>query len=198
MSKLLSNQVILTTALVLICLFNLTATMKNIKIKKRIDNYLSDSNHDQSKLREVLESGGMNGHFTSEEVFDIFLYLQKEHSQFISVKTIGQTVNGRNLLSFHLQKRSNKNEITKSKILFTGAHHARELLTVTIILKIFIESLHSLLHETKDSMFWILNDLVIVPLVNLDSHTLISESYNTINWDENRFKRKNMNMKYCG
>jgi len=40
--------------------------------------------------------------------------------------------------------------------------------------------------------------LVIVPIVNLDSYSLITKSFGTPKWDELKLKRKNMNKKYCG
>lgn len=82
-------------------------------------------------------------------------------------------------------------------ILFTGAHHARELITTSMIVKIFIESLHSLIHKTNDTPYWKYNDMVIIPIVNLDSYSLITKSYNTENWEKYKFKRKNMNKNYC-
>jgi hypothetical protein len=160
--------------------------------------YLSDPRPDQTKLRFVLESGGMDGHFKSKELYDILKYLQVSYSQYITLKQPGTTVKGNPILAFVLHRQNPHNkDIKKSKILFTGAHHARELLSATIVLKIFIESLHSLIHNTKDALFWKINDLVILPLVNYDSHNYISESYGTANWRSHKLKRKNMNDKYC-
>lgn len=190
----LSISLLLTQLLLVAFCISLT----DKKIKSRLDAYLSDSKHDITKLRPVLESGSMNGHFKSQELYDLFFYLQKKFPQLITADKIGSTVEKRDIYAFKLQKPNpNGKSITKSKILFTGAHHARELLTATIVFKIFIESLHSLIYSTKTSTFWTFNDLIIVPLVNLDSHTYISDSYGTPNWSDHRYKRKNMNKDYC-
>ena len=93
---------------------------------------------------------------------------------------------------------SNDFKNKKSKILFTGAHHARELLSSVMVVKIFIEGLHSLIHKDVNIDFWKFNDLIILPIVNLDSHRLVTESYGTPSWSSNKWKRKNMNPKYCG
>lgn len=174
------------------------AALSEKKIKSRLEDYLSDNKHDVTKLRTVLESGSMNGHFKSKELYDLFFYLQKKYPQYVSAEKIGTTVEKRDIYAFKLRKpNGDAKPIVKSKILFTGAHHARELITATIVLKIFVESLHSLLYNTQNSSFWIFNDLIIVPLVNLDSHTYISDSFGTKDWEDHKYKRKNMNRAYC-
>jgi len=87
-------------------------------------------------------------------------------------------------------------EVKKSIILFTGAHHARELVTAGMIVKIFIESLHSLIHDLKVE-HWKFNDLLIIPIVNLDSYKFITDSYDTPEWITNKWKRKSMNKEWC-
>lgn len=73
---------------------------------------------------------------------------------------------------------SNFNQIkNKSKILFTGSHHARELLCPNMIIRIFIDSLFELIHSKNQMRFWKQNDIIIVPIINLDSHNFISESF---------------------
>lgn len=177
-----------------------TTSLKNIKeLEKKIDIYLTDKNPNASKLRDVLESGSMDGHFKSDEIYAIFAYLTKKHSSFVSQKEIGKTVQQNNILAFYLTRnKEDDKKIEKSKILFTGAHHARELVTATIVLKIFIEGLHSLIHDTAKSLFWKINDLVIVPIVNLDGHKFISDAFGTDSWEISKYKRKNMNLDYCG
>lgn len=67
-----------------------------------------------------------------------------------------------------------------------------------MIIKIVIESIHSLIHKTRDAPYLSFNDLVTVPIVNLDSYSLITKSYGTSKWEEVSMKKKNMNKKYCG
>lgn len=67
----------------------------------------------------------------------------------------------------------------KSLILFTGVHHARELITTTMIVKIFVEGLHSLIQKTQNAPYWNFNDLVTIPIVNLDSYSVITKSFGT-------------------
>lgn len=192
------NHFTIMYLLPLLLLNFMVVSLNEKKIKVRLDDYLSDSKHDKTKLRTVLESGSMDGHFKSQELYDLFFYLQKQYPEYVTSEKIGTTVEKRKIYAFKLNKpNANKKLVQKSKMLFTGAHHARELLTATIVLKIFVESLHSLIYDSEKSSFWIFNDLIIVPLVNLDSHTFISKAFGTSNWDDHKYKRKNMNRKYC-
>ena len=68
--------------------------------------------------------------------------------------------------------------------MFTGAHDARELITTTMIVKIVIEGIHALVHKTSNAPYWGFNDLVTIPIVNLDSYSLITKSFGTLKWDE--------------
>ena len=82
-------------------------------------------------------------------------------------------------------------------ILFTGAHHARELVTTSMIVKIFLEGLHQLIHHSGVARYWNYNDMIILPVVNLDSYKFITDSYGTDEWETKKWKRKNMNKKFC-
>lgn len=67
-----------------------------------------------------------------------------------------------------------------------------------MIVKIYLEGLHSLIQNTDNAPYWNFNDLVIIPIVNLDSYSLITKSFGTDKWEDLKYKRKNMNKKYCG
>lgn len=99
--------------------------------------------------------------------------------------------------AYFLSKDNTQSE-AKSLILFTGVHHARELITPTMIAKVFLESLHSILHSTVNAPFLKFNDIVVVPIINIDSYSLITKAFGTDKWDTMKEKRKNLNKKYCG
>jgi hypothetical protein len=160
---------------------------------------MKDPQHDQAKIRVLLESGLMNGFFTASEVSLIFTHLSKKYHEHVSSKVIGQTVLKKDLFAYYLTANKNGNAgLTKSKVLFTAAHHAREVITTNMVVKIFLETLHSLVHQHQKLNFWNFCDVIIVPIVNLDSYELISESFGTSNWKSHSMKRKNMNKQYCG
>lgn len=151
---------------------------------------------DESSLRNLIESGHMGGFFTTSEIEDIFTHLSSKYPQFVIKDQIGKSFRGKKIYAYKLIS-SKKLEESKPKVLFTGLHHARELITANMIVKIFIEALHSLIHETNRFTFWKFTDLVIIPVVNVDSHHLISQSFGTKDFETFQDKRKNMNSNYC-
>ena len=94
----------LKSVIIILALTFLVSFTKPQKIKKRINEYLADPRPDQTKLRFVLESGGMNGHFKSKELYDILSYLQETYPQYITSKQPGKTVQGNPILAYTLHK----------------------------------------------------------------------------------------------
>lgn len=171
----------------------------DVHILKRLDEFMKDPQCDQSKMRTLLESGKMDGFFTSDEIKLIFSHLSEKYHEHVSSKVIGKTVLNKELFAYYLTSNKGANSnLEKSKVLFTGAHHAREVITANMIVKIFLETLHSLVHRHEKLKFWNYCDVIIVPIVNLDSHQLISESFGTSKWHSNSMKRKNRNKQFCG
>ena len=158
-----------------------------------LDDYLNQKTHDNKKLQKVMESGLLNGHFSAKQIQGIFKYLSERHKEFVKTEKFGETFQGRDLNSYHLSDNLKDESKKKSIILFTGAHHARELISPGMTVKIFVETLHSLIHKDQRQQFWKFNDVLIVPIVNLDSYHYISDAWGTPNWDTNKLKRKNMN-----
>ena len=66
-----------------------------------------------------------------------------------------------------------------------------------MILNVFLRQLHGLIHGTADVLLWKLNEMLFIPVVNVDTHKYISESFGTENWDTRKRKEKNMNSMYC-
>ena len=70
-----------------------------------------------------------------------------------------------------------------------------------MILKVFIETLHNLIHNdhlirpSNDIFNYI--DVVILPVINIDSYYFISSKYGTNEFYNAKYKRKNMNNNYC-
>lgn len=185
----------------------------------------------------------MDGFFFIKNVISLFQHLQKLYPHFISRPfAIGSSVQGKDIPAFtlgllsppsstenhanrRLEKTSNQVKRTledelssayqknKSNILFTALHHAREPLTLSMIVYIFLANLHVLINtnwETvvrvsnifKDDVegqlisekFFLFGNFIFVPAVNLDSYIFINEAHGTPTWKIARTKRKNMNM----
>lgn len=102
-------------------------------------------------------------------------------------------------------------------IMFTGAHHSRELLTQNMILKIVLEAMYHIMHfEPTETSFWHFSDVLAVPFINIDGHAFIYNSYQITqnpdftasnewldkgkvipSYEIGKWKRKNMNSEYC-
>lgn len=163
-------------------------------IIKRINEYLADPARSTNRMQAFVESGSMDGLFKTNEVLNVFDHLHETYPRFVSKEKIGQSFLKKDLFAYKLTAATTDEQrnAKRSSILFTGAHHARELLTPTIILKIYVEALHSLIYPRTELKFWRYNDLLIIPIVNIDSHQFISDSYDTEGWDRSKEKRKNM------
>ena len=117
-----------------------------------------------------------------------------------------------------LNNREFEHVTRKSLLLFTGAHHSRELLTQNMIVKIALEMTHLLQYSKLENLpFWKFSDVLLVPFVNLDGHKFISDAFHNIStyytdnfkqgfygdmnarfmFDKMKYKRKNMNSSYC-
>jgi len=135
----------------------------------------------------------MDGFFKITEFWNIYSVLRQTYPQFVGEKfEIGKTYEGRPIEAFFLSK-GGKNEPLKNIILFTGQHHAREFMTLTMIIEILAQSLASLVQTTPNPLTKIFSNLRIlfVPVVNVDSVTLISNSFGTLDWLRLKNLRKN-------
>ena len=176
--------------------FSIGAAHESILLK-RVRDYLQTPTHDEAKLRTLMQSGKLSGFYSTREVDEIFSELTKSYRQYVRTENIGESFEGRTIKAYHLTTDQKNTSMKKSKVLFTGLHHARELLTANMIVKLFIEALHGLIYKDTEKTFWHFNDMIIVPVVNIDSHTLISSSYNTKNWSKYNLLRKNRNSNFC-
>jgi len=163
----------------------------------RFKTFLDDSLPNPTTMRVVMESGGMNGFYTTDEIQKSFAHLAQLYPKYVRAEAIGESVEKRPMFAYHLSSNLHSPTVKKSKVLFTGLHHARELLTANMILKIFLETLHSLIHATTHVNFWKFSDLVVVPIINVDSHNLISERFATSGWNSALLVRKNRNKNFC-
>lgn len=91
---------------------------------------------------------------------------------------------------------------SKSNVLLTALHHAREPLSLNMLVYLMIDALwmgkqQSFLFENHlfHKFFWFGN-FVFIPAVNRDSYEFINSIFGTENWDIGKYRRKNMNMEH--
>lgn len=159
---------------------------------EEIDHYLSNPQEDFKTLKGILQSGSINGLYSHTDSSLIFEHLSKKFEKFVRVEVIGETFQKKPINAYLLSSDFGNFE-KKSKVLFTGLHHARELLTVQMIVQIFLQSLRSLTQAHQIVDFWSTNDVILVPIINIDSYIFISDSFGTEDFESFKWKRKNMN-----
>ena len=52
-----------------------------------------------------------------------------------------------------------------------------------MIVRILLDCLHEMSHGVDNPQFWQQNEILIVPIVNMDSHAFISASYGTPDYE---------------
>lgn len=164
---------------------------------QRVKEYLRVTEPNQRLMREILEGGSMGGFFTTDEVFSVFKTLASEHPNQVKESHIGSSVKEEPILAFQLSGNIKSVTSKKSQVLFTALHHSRELVTATMIVKIFVETLHGLLHSRVKNNFWDFCNIAFIPVVNVDSHKVISAAWGTKNWTSAINLRKNRNDQHC-
>lgn len=118
----------------------------------------------------------MDGLFTAGEIDRVFNYAINVHTEFVSETSIGKSVQGQDIKAYYLGEQINVNDAAKlrPKILFTGAHDGNDLWGAQMIVKIFLEHLHYLLHASKIKDLFKVVTFVFVPIVNIDAHETIT------------------------
>lgn len=220
----------------------LESSVSDKTLLQNIKTYLDGATHDKELLNKILMSGKIDGFFSYIQVYGIMQFLFKQYTPFVKgVHSIGQSYQNNPIMAIRIGKRTEENETNsiysnkdsneqininqttllgdnqtnfKSVVVFTGAHHARELLTQNMVIKICLEHLYNLIHNHMLS-YWKFSDVIAIPFVNIDGHMFISNSYDftsdrnaniflqsnkSIMYDEYetaKWKRKNMNSSYC-
>lgn len=66
----------------------------------------------------------------------------------------------------------------RPSILIDGAHHARELTSVSMVMYTMLRLLHGYLNDDQQTKTLLATSgLYFVPIINVDSYTLISSTY---------------------
>ena len=150
----------------------------------------------ETHLDAFLASGTMDGFFNTSEIFGIFNFLAATYPDHIARKSIGRTKGGEDIWAFTVST-SLKSSIRKSEVLFTALHHAREVLSGNMMVKMGLQLIHKCRHGGPHSDFLKYLNVLMIPIVNVDGHRFISNSYGGANWATAKLKRKNTNSDYC-
>jgi hypothetical protein len=143
-------------------------------------------------------------HLLLSDVNVLVMQLKEDFPEIFKVRSIGKTWHDRKILMFEIDAReeilsktdggADIKELTEEKpaILITGAHHAREVMSVQLPMYAILRMLHGYVHN--DPYYTNLlaqNKYYVVPVVNVDGLAFVEEGWNKEH--ELKIKRKNMN-----
>ena len=172
-----------------------SSSPSNPELISKIDLFLQTFPLNIPILKVILESGKINGNFDTQQTFMIFDHLTKKHPQLITKKTIGTSFEKRAILAYYLSQDQGTSQ--RSKSLMVGGYHARELSSVHFLVGVLLQLTHNLIHLSDSPDFWQFTDVILIPTINIDSHTYICDSFDTANFETAKQKRKNMNNQFC-
>ena len=167
-----------------------------------------DMNFDKEKFDQYLSSGTFKGFLTPKQFWNFYRVVKESpaYSNLISDReSIGQTIKRNHIYGFYLCDDISKLETykkTKNIITLTALHHAREPLSITMIVLMVSKILRSFNESKHNKMKELLRDNIIffVPILNIDSYLYIINSYRKDPTNKEVLMiRKNRNIdKKCG
>ena len=150
-----------------------------------------------------LKSGSMDGYFTYKEFWKLWRQLKHSYPNFISKEVeIGKSYKGKTMTGFYfgdnVQEGAPKHK-ERNIVLITALHHAREPLTLTMVIYMMVKILQERgicgYAESHKANMWKLffrnNIFFFIPFVNPDSYIFISKNGKGPDGDEVRMIRKN-------
>jgi hypothetical protein len=176
----------------ILCLLVLVASALAVSQKtlQGIHRYISAEKSSDSDLAQLSATGTMAGYFNYEDVWQIHSSLAKKFPDFVTpARSFGKTWLNDDMLTFKIGN-SVKTDKKSAKfgILFNALHHAREQTSLTMLIMVLIENLRRIVH--KDPMFNYIN-IEFIPVVNVDSKKAIDKNWQTPNWSQAKYIRKN-------
>lgn len=216
------------------------------QLLKRVADFIGSPTKDKRLLDRIMESGNIQGFYDYQQVNGVFEFLLRQYPAVVrGYHQVGRSFQDLPIYALRVGRGDSKSDQTfynsvyserdvtvkdtdknyepkedrhKSVMFFNGAHHVRELLTQNMIVRIALEAIHQILHGRSQYLsFWEFSDLLMIPIVNIDGHKFISDSYrksfdslpyetnqfnlvnhtNTPGYETAKWKRKNMNSNYC-
>ena len=141
--------------------------------------------------------------FTRKNVEDLFTAISTQFPEISRLSNIGKSIENRDMIMLTLGSKLQKNEgkekaINPPSIFITSAHHAREILSVTMNVYIVLSAVHGYFHppaleqsnmwQKGSPISWYHNsavyktllsnhNLYILPFVNIDGYEIVSNVY---------------------
>ena len=112
-----------------------------------------------------------------DDVLLLVEQLKKEFPGIVKVSSAGKTYEGRDIPLITLEMGPKPHE-ERSSILYTGAHHAREALSIQMPFYIIMKMLHAALHGDEKYIEMLSeHSFHFMPVINLDGLNYITEAH---------------------
>ena len=98
----------------------------------------------------LVGKGSLDGMYGYSDVWHVYTYLRSEYPRYVSKAfKAGSTVEGKDIKAFYIGEHS-KDEDQKNVVLIDALHHAREFITLTMIVQIMVDSVQRLVKCDRD------------------------------------------------
>ena len=104
--------------------------------------------------------------------------LQLEFQEILKVASIGESYEKNPIRMLELTVNNNTGDKDHKKILFTGAHHARELTSIQMNLYILLKMLYNYVNEDTETLVYMnTTSFYFIPYLNVDGFKYISQKF---------------------
>lgn len=121
--------------------------------------------------------------------------LEDNFPNLVSLHSIGQTYQGNSILTLKLSTSNDFKPTNKTAILFNGAHHARELTSISMNVYMILRLIYEYTQGEPTTTYLLTqHDVYFIPVVNTDGLILITQIWR----EQHRLEyiRKNRNAGY--
>ena len=131
-----------------------------------------------------------------DDVLRLIEELRTEFPEVVQVRSIGKTYEGRDIPVVTLEM-GPKPHAERTSMLFTGAHHPREAISIHMPFYIIFNMLHKAMNGDQHYIDLLSNhSFHFIPVVNMDGLNYITDNFFITG--EYALKRKTMNDSYAG
>ena len=168
-----------------------TSEARQVPIREVMELYSDE--FDDNMIKELLVRKDIN-HLMLSDINKLIAKLADEFPEFITLGTIGESWEGRQLNMLTLDWNPDGEPLKKKPAMFlAGAHHAREFMSMQLPLYSILRMIHGALFKKDERYIHLLktNRYFVIPVVNVDGLADIEKTW--VETGEMLIRRKNMN-----
>ena len=145
--------------------------------KASLTQKMQQSSEFSDKIKHELLIPRLGNHYSYHDSLVVIEQLRNEFPELITVSSFGKTYEGRDIPLVKVQKGSKPTK-ERPAILITGAHHAREAVSIQMPFYIIFKFLHGVVHNDQYYIDLLENvTLYIVPIFNVDGVFDIEQTF---------------------